>query len=181
MPRPDPDYEFQDVILQFIIMPLVKRLILPRRDLLVRRGRQIQTLLRVPESVHIFAATDPGILEEDLQTAAELLLVAALFALPSTLMLLYALCSVSLSHKQRVRLAVSGISFLIPTFSIVICAWVILVFARRRLVAKKFEGGVRYRCEKAMQPSPAGPQSIQMHHLRESPADCEKRDCLVQF
>ncbi|KAI0382220.1 hypothetical protein F5Y04DRAFT_280005 [Hypomontagnella monticulosa] len=63
-----------------IITYTVDRHIVQRRDIVVRYGRQAQKSLNLPDSICIFTAEDPGILDGDLRTACSLWGFSLVFA-----------------------------------------------------------------------------------------------------
>ena len=52
---------------------IIDKQVVQRRDQIVRKGRQLQTILHLPDYICVIANAEPGILHRDLRLAAELL------------------------------------------------------------------------------------------------------------
>ena len=52
---------------------IIDKQIVQRRDQIVRKGRQLQKMLHLPDYMCVIASVEPGILHRDLRLAAELL------------------------------------------------------------------------------------------------------------
>ncbi|KAK3938762.1 hypothetical protein QBC46DRAFT_439664 [Diplogelasinospora grovesii] len=63
-----------------VIVVIIDKQIVQRRDVVIRRGRQLQNLLRLPEWMRVFSETDPGMLDKDIRTSAECLAASSLSA-----------------------------------------------------------------------------------------------------
>lgn len=62
-----------------VFVVLVDRLIIQRRESIIRWIRKTQDFLRLPECLRVWADIDPGMLEEDVRIGAEVLFGAGLF------------------------------------------------------------------------------------------------------
>ncbi|EQL01005.1 hypothetical protein OCS_03279 [Ophiocordyceps sinensis CO18] len=57
---------------------LINRHLVSRREAVTRHGRRLQQLLRIPEYLHVFSDSDPGILDGDIIFGVQWLIAAGL-------------------------------------------------------------------------------------------------------
>ena len=122
---------------RFIGFRLIDTQIVPRRDTIIRHGRHIQNMLRIPTWARVFTDTDPGMPDMDIQLAAKFIFMAFTFFAVGVL---FAFMRGSFS-------SVSSLAFMgvIPGCLLTLL-WVGMAFSRRRR-AKEAESVFRMRRE----------------------------------
>ncbi|KAI0103113.1 hypothetical protein F4776DRAFT_668904 [Hypoxylon sp. NC0597] len=62
------------------VLFIVEKQIVQRRELVIRRGRQAQRILHVPECLTVFTEEEPGMLDSDIRLAGTCLSISYFFA-----------------------------------------------------------------------------------------------------
>ncbi|KAI6084140.1 hypothetical protein F4821DRAFT_177838 [Hypoxylon rubiginosum] len=62
------------------MLHIVDKLIVQRRELVIRLGRQAQRILHVPECLRVFSDEEPGMLDGDIRMAGTCLIISYLIA-----------------------------------------------------------------------------------------------------
>ena len=107
-----------------MIVVLIDKQIVQRREVVIRRGRQLQNLLRLPQWMRVFTETDPGMLDGDIRMSAEILAMSSLIAgLGAT---------VALAKETPWDPYVLSLGAVVPT-CINVILWLSLIQSRRRL------------------------------------------------
>lgn len=108
---------------------IIDKHIVQRRDLVIRRGRQVQNWLGLPEWACVFSEKDPGMLDADIRAAAMALFVTCLVA---TLGMVAAYSRGTFWDPWALALGV-----VIPG-CLVILIWLVLILSKRRRNSRAF-------------------------------------------
>ncbi|KAI1659236.1 hypothetical protein F4813DRAFT_395170 [Daldinia decipiens] len=111
-------------------MILIDAKIVQRRDTIVQRGRELQNSLRIPSCLRVFAEEDPGILKENLRTAAHFLVLACAMAVLGVLVVFL--------NWTVWDSSVLGVAIISP-FCMVLIVWLGLILGRRKISKGNFK------------------------------------------
>jgi hypothetical protein len=113
------------------VVRAIDKYIVPRRDSIIRRGRQLQDLLRLPECICIFAKTDPGMPDRDIRFSAEVLSLCGLLSFLTGLLVLDGV-AIGDSLVLVMGVAVPG--------SMVCLLWLGLALSKRHRLRRQISG-----------------------------------------
>ncbi|OIW25174.1 hypothetical protein CONLIGDRAFT_636255 [Coniochaeta ligniaria NRRL 30616] len=113
------------MVIMFIVLVLfsVDRLVVRRRNLVIRLGRRIQNLLRLPEWMRLIADEHPGMMDKDIRTGATVLVFS----------LLWIGRDVDYVFRKGTKWEPGQLFFVVPLVVYAAITWVVLLRAKRRL------------------------------------------------
>ncbi|KAK5652631.1 hypothetical protein OQA88_10224 [Cercophora sp. LCS_1] len=111
------------------VVAFVDRNIVPRRNIIVRRGRAIQNALHISRHICVFADEEPGMLDKDIRLAAEVLVLAGFFSN-------FALLILVLDPREVTPYWLLFIPGIVIPGCLLFFLWLYLVKSKRRLEAR---------------------------------------------